>query len=184
MASHNLLGEGAALRAGEQLVSPDGKTRFVMQADGNAVVYQKPPSGGTGERVLFVTHNGDTLGVDGVATKFIVTRDHNLVSVDDTGKVIWESKTEGKGEGKVTLALGDNGLLVLVDEADHAVWNSGPTGIKGEWGCVFLRERNTKQNKQTITHPFPSLFFLPISPPRQHQGRRHLPARARHLLRV
>lgn len=145
MASHDLLGEGAALRSGEQLVSPDGKTRFVMQADGNAVVYQKPPSGGTGERVLFATHNGDTLGVGGVATKFVVTREHNLVSVDNAGKVIWESKTEGKGEGKVTLALGDNGLLVLVDEADHAVWNSGPTGIKGEKGWRVLREGNEKQ---------------------------------------
>lgn len=148
MASHNLLGEGAALQAGEQLISPDGKTRFVMQPDGNAVVYQKPPSGGTGERVLFATHNGDTLGVDGVATKFIVTRTHDLVSVDDTGKIIWSSKTEGKGEGRVTLALGDNGILALVDEADHAIWHTGPTGIKAlianlKAGATFLGERAT-----------------------------------------
>ena len=76
MASHNLLGEGAALTAGEQLTSPDGKSRAVLQSDGNFVVYQKPPSGGTGERVMFATHNGDTLGVGGTATKLILTRDH------------------------------------------------------------------------------------------------------------
>ena len=76
MASHNLLGEGAALLAGEQLVSPDGSKRLILQTDGNLVVYAKPPSGGTGERVLFATHDGDTLGVGGAATKLILTRDH------------------------------------------------------------------------------------------------------------
>jgi len=76
MASHNLLGEGAALLAVEQLVSPDGSKRLILQTDGNLVVYAKPPSGGTGERVLFATHDGDTLGVGGAATKLILTRDH------------------------------------------------------------------------------------------------------------
>ena len=70
----------------------------------------------------------------------------DLITVDDTDKVFWSSKTGGKGEGKATLALGDNGVLVLVDEAEHAICHSGPKGVKAllanlKAGATFLTER-------------------------------------------
>lgn len=98
------------------------------------------------QKVMFATHNGDTLGVDGVATKLVLTRDHDLVTLDDAGKIMWSSKTGGKGEGKATLALGDNGILVLVDESEHAIWHTGPHGLKAllanlKAGATFLGDR-------------------------------------------
>jgi len=54
----------------------------------------------------------------------------------------------GKATGRVTLALGDEGLLVLVDEAEPplAVWTSGPHGLKALFdnvkaGATHLAER-------------------------------------------
>ena len=58
------------------------------------------------------------------------------------------SNTVGKATGRVTLALGDEGLLVLVDESEPpvAVWTSGPHGLKALFenvkaGATHLAER-------------------------------------------
>ena len=58
------------------------------------------------------------------------------------------SNTNGKATGRVTLALGDEGLLVLVDESEPpvAVWTSGPHGLKALFenvkaGATHLAER-------------------------------------------
>lgn len=63
-------------------------------------------------------------------------------------KIEKNSNTVGKATGRVTLALGDEGLLVLVDEAEPpvAVWTSGPHGLKALFesvksGATHLAER-------------------------------------------
>ena len=65
-----------------------------------------------------------------------------------TKKIEKNSNTVGKATGRVTLALGDEGLLVLVDEAEPpvAVWTSGPHGLKALFesvksGATHLAER-------------------------------------------
>ena len=124
-----LLGAGASLRTGESLVSPSGNARFTVQPDGNAVVYQVQPDGT--EKCLFATHThaGNPAAL-GQGAAFVIQEDDNAVLYDAAGKPVWATNTVEKGVGRVTLALGDNGVLVLVDEADPptAVWNSGPRG--------------------------------------------------------
>ena len=131
-----LLGAGASLRTGESLVSPSGNARFTVQPDGNAVVYQVQPDGT--EKCLFATHThaGNPAAL-GQGAAFVIQEDDNAVLYDTAGKPVWATNTVEKGVGRVTLALGDNGVLVLVDEADPptAVWNSGPRGeLRKEWG--------------------------------------------------
>ena len=144
-----LLGAGASLRTGESLVSPSGNARFTIQPDGNAVVYQIQADGT--EKCLFATHThaGNPAAL-GQGKAFVIQEDDNAVLYDGSGKPVWATNTVEKGAGRVTLALGDNGVLVLVDEADPptAVWNSGPRGIKAAFeslsaGATYLAERGT-----------------------------------------
>jgi|APGre2960657505_1045072.scaffolds.fasta_scaffold71669_2 hypothetical protein len=86
MATLQLLGEGASMEAGDALVSPSGAARLAMQKDGNLVVYVKD---GDKERVTFATHNGDTLGVGGVAARAILCDEsHNLITVQEDGTIM------------------------------------------------------------------------------------------------
>jgi hypothetical protein len=144
-----LLGAGASLGLGESLVSPSGNARFTIQPDGNAVVYQVQPDGT--EKCMFATHThaGNPAAL-GAGASFVIQEDDNCVLYDRAGKPVWATNTVEKGVGRVTLALGDNGVLVLVDEADPptAVWNSGPRGIKAAFeslsaGATYLAERGT-----------------------------------------
>lgn len=144
-----LLGAGASLRAGESLVSPSGNAKFTIQPDGNAVVYQVQADGT--EKCLFATHThaGNPAAL-GAGKSFVIQEDDNAVLYDGAGKPVWATNTVEKGVGRVTLALGDNGVLVLVDEADPptAVWNSGPRGIRAAFeslsaGATYLAERGT-----------------------------------------
>jgi hypothetical protein len=144
-----LLGAGASLGTGESLVSPSGNARFTIQPDGNAVVYQVQADGT--EKCLWATHThaGNPAAL-GQGASFVIQEDDNAVLYDKAGKPVWATNTVEKGVGRVTLALGDNGVLVLVDEADPptAVWNSGPRGIKAAFeslsaGATYLAERGT-----------------------------------------
>ena len=78
---------------------------------------------------------------------------------------MWATNTVEKGVGRVTLALGDNGVLVLVDEADPptAVWNSGPKGVRGEgMRSAAGSHTHTRTQARARAPPFPaSLSHMP-----------------------
>lgn len=144
-----LLGVGDKLLPGEFLVSPGKTARALLQTDGNFVVYKKKPDGS--EEIVWATHtyDGNTLGLN-LGGFLIVQEDHNLVlyTADEDKKVAWATNTHEKGTGRATLALGDEGILVLVDEAEPpvALWNSGPSGLKAlldfvKAGATYLAER-------------------------------------------
>lgn len=106
------VGAPANVTAGAKLGSPSGQYTFVVQGDGNVVVY------GNG-RALWWTgtggHPGATLSVQS---------DGNVV-VYDRGRALWSTGTAGAGGGQ--LILQDDGNLVLYT-ARGAAWNNGSPG--------------------------------------------------------
>lgn len=156
MATKNLLGAGAVLHVGESLVSPDGKSKAILQEDGNFVVYKdgkdifathtykgsKQSSVPELVRLFFNTFYDEMFVFDDffllsltehrrnfkqkiffflslqAGHTLIPQEDGNLViyaSPEHGNRPIWATNTVGKNTGRVTLALGDEGLLVLVD---------------------------------------------------------------------
>ncbi|MFQ1003875.1 L,D-transpeptidase family protein [Modestobacter sp. SSW1-42] len=89
---------GQQLAAGQQLTSPGGRARAVMQADGNLVVY------GAGDRVFSAT------GTFAARSRLAMQTDGNLVVYAPDGRAVWDSRTWGADGG---VALQDDGNLVF-----------------------------------------------------------------------
>lgn len=100
------------LLAGQELVSPNGMHRLVMQNDGNLVLYRASgvPKWATG------TDRRSTSGV-------IMQGDGNLVIYDTSGPAIWASGTD-RNFG-AWLVLQDDGNLVIYDVFNRPLWASG-----------------------------------------------------------
>jgi len=98
---------GQSLTAGEQLVSPNGKYRLLMQEDGNLVVYE-------GSKALW---SSGTWGNPGAFTT--MQADGNLV-VYLGGKALWDAGTWGFPGA--SLILQDDANLVIY-HAGHPVWD-------------------------------------------------------------
>jgi hypothetical protein len=99
------------LSAGQQIVSPNGRHRLVMQGDGNAVVYA--PSGATWARGA------------GIAGSFLVMQsDGNFVIYAPNGGAVWHSGT-GNNPG-ARLVMQDDGNLVIYRTRGDAAWASRP----------------------------------------------------------
>jgi len=94
-----------ALNPGEQLTSPDGTYRLVMQTDGNLVLYKA-------SQALWST------GGSGAGSRAVMQADGNLVVYN--GSTARWSSTTGGFDGSV-LKLQDDGNLVVSD-AGRAVW--------------------------------------------------------------
>lgn len=107
-AREGMLPAGASLRPGESIVSTGGSYRFVLQHDGNLVLYGLPtqplwatmtfqPDGahldmqGDGNLVLYSSSqavwNSGTYGNPG--SSFAVQPDGNIVVYNSTGRAIW-----------------------------------------------------------------------------------------------
>ncbi|TIC83837.1 CHAP domain-containing protein [Nocardioides sp. GY 10113] len=100
---------GEALRAGEQLVSPNGEYRLVMQGDNNLVIYKA----GTG-----ATWASSTVGSG--ADRLTMQGDGNLVMYQ--GSVArWNTATVNTGAD--ALQMQDDGNLVLYAGA-RAIWST------------------------------------------------------------
>ena len=105
------LSAGELLTAGQQLTSPGGRYRAVMQADGNLVV--QAPDG----RVLFAS---DTYAG---GSRLVMQTDGNLVVYAPDGSARWNSRTwDGPGS---RLVLQDDGNLVVYRPDGRAGWWSG-----------------------------------------------------------
>jgi hypothetical protein len=104
---------GQYLSANEQLVSPNGKTRLIMQYDGNLCMYR--------------VDNGQFLWESGLhgADKVHLQEDGDLVmQVDyhDGFEITWHTDTGGN-PGAI-LVLRDDGNLVIVDTKGTVLWAS------------------------------------------------------------
>lgn len=98
--------DGATLRPGNGVRSPDGRYLLVHQHDGNVVLY-----GPNGALWQTATHGRDT-------SQLTFQHDGNLVLYRTDGYPLWHTSTTHRGE---TLAVQNDANLVIYDEA-KAVW--------------------------------------------------------------
>jgi peptidoglycan-N-acetylglucosamine deacetylase len=118
----NTLSAGQRLRAGQQLVSVNGGFRFVVQGDGNIVLYGR--GGALWSTSTFVP-----------GTSLVMQGDGNLVAYAPDGRVMWHSRTARSGA--VRLVMQDDGNAVLYRTDGRAVWGTGtvralPLGLRGK----------------------------------------------------
>ena len=109
----NRLAAGEGLIPGHAVLSPDGRFRLILQADGNLVLY------GPGNTALYAT---GTAG-HGNVWDAIMQSDGNFVIYDGHSKALWASGTQGKPG--TTLTVQNDGNVVLYNTAGQAVWSSG-----------------------------------------------------------
>jgi hypothetical protein len=103
------ISSGSVLQSGASLVSPDGRFRAVMQADGNFVEYG--PDG-----VFWASMSlagGSTLAVQS---------DGNVVISAPGGRAVWSTATSSGGA--VALTMQNDGDLVVSDSGGNRLWSS------------------------------------------------------------
>jgi len=100
------------LGAGDSLVADDGSVTFVMQGDGNAVLYRTRD-----DRPLWASNTAGR-----PVTYLIMQGDGNLVAYSADGHPWWASGTDGHPGAWVVLQ--DDGNLVVYDAARPALWAS------------------------------------------------------------
>ncbi|MEZ5941833.1 MAG: hypothetical protein R3C18_10595 [Planctomycetaceae bacterium] len=110
---------GEELRIEQQLTSPDGSHRLLMQGDGNLVIYSR--SGAT-----WAT---GTEGKGDVRT--VMQGDGNVVIYSADGKAIWATGTDGNPGAK--LVLGDSGRLEVMDKDNKGIWSNQKMHIPEAW---------------------------------------------------
>jgi len=106
-----------AIGEGENITSPNGRFRAVVQSDGNFVLYKD------GSHPIWASNtNGKGRGPYRVEAQ----NDGNLVLYDGTGAATWASGTNGKASD-VKLVVQDDGNLVLY-QGSSPLWASGTNG--------------------------------------------------------
>ncbi|WP_456938316.1 polysaccharide deacetylase family protein [Geodermatophilus sp. SYSU D00684] len=99
---------GQQLAVGQEIVSPSGAYRLVMQGDGHVVLY--------GPAAMW----GSWTFVPG--TVLVMQADGNLVAYAPGGRAVWHTATYGSGATR--LVVQDDGNLVLYRPDGRAVWST------------------------------------------------------------
>jgi len=104
---------GQSIGKGEQLTSPDGRYRLILQEDGNLVLY-------SGSNAVWYSHS------DGIAVKELVMQ-HNgeLVLYKYDGKPAWSSRT--RGDTSTFVVMQNDGNLVIYDKG-KPIWYTNTAG--------------------------------------------------------
>lgn len=108
-ATQDVLTSGRSLSAGQQLTSPDGRSRAIMQGDGNFVVY----SGGVARWSSLTFGEGNRLEMQ---------PDGNAVVHGSGGGVSWASNTSGSPGAR--LVMQNDGNLVVSADSGRLLWSS------------------------------------------------------------
>lgn len=116
------LTSGSTLYADQQITSLDGGSRFVMQGDGNAVVYD------VSGRPTFSTETA------GVGSRIEMQSDGNLVVYTASGRPVWQSGTASSYGA--SLVMQNDGNLVVYRTDGSAAWSSfgqaAPPAVSGD----------------------------------------------------
>lgn len=121
---------GREMRQGMSLKSADGRFTFVLQTDGNLVLYDRY------SRPLWASGHG--------ADFVVMQSDGNFVGYLNSGLATWATNTGGSGA--THLVVQSDGNLVLYTSANRAVWSSG-TAWSGEQGHIVQWSGDTKSQK-------------------------------------
>ncbi|MEM9565351.1 MAG: hypothetical protein AAGA93_22200 [Actinomycetota bacterium] len=125
----HILTSGETLRPGEEIHSPNGRYRLVMQAsDSNLVLYDR-------NTPLWATY---TVGSGGA--RLVVQHDSNVV-VYRGNTPLWHTVTHGQA-GPVSLVVQDDGNLVLYGPYG-AIWNTGTSGAPAGYSDDRFVKYNT-----------------------------------------
>lgn len=111
--SASTLTSGSRLGSGNSLADSTGRSRLIMQTDGNLVLYQS----GTAR------WNSGTGHFPG--SHLILQSDGNLVIYDTTGRPRWDTRTSSNGSA-TRLAVQTDGNVVLYS-GTAAIWNTHTT---------------------------------------------------------
>jgi len=108
----NFLLPGEGLAIGETLTSDAGNAQFIMQGDGNAVLYF------TNDNQPWAT------GTNGTSACCIIMQgDGNLVVYDEQGIAKWNTATDNNPGAYFVIQ--DDGNAVIYDVNQNPIWNSG-----------------------------------------------------------
>lgn len=137
---------GQRLARGQAIASTNGRYRFTLQSDGNAVV---SASG----RAVWSTKTAARKG-----TQLTLQKDGNLVLRTAAGTRVWSTATAGRGV--VRLVLKNDGNLVLVTAKDKVVWSTGvpkpakPANPGNTKNCSDFRTRAQAQAWFDTYYPY------------------------------
>ncbi|MFD7641965.1 hypothetical protein ACFV4P_15055 [Kitasatospora sp. NPDC059795] len=95
-----------------------GTARLVMQSDGNLVAYYAPGHDFTRQYPTWAT------GTVGCGTKAVIRTDGNLVVLNASGGLCWESGTAGHPHARVTLWR--NADVLITDACNRTVFERQP----------------------------------------------------------
>lgn len=94
----------------EQIISQDGRTKLLMQADGNLVIYY-------GRNPIWASNTN--VGTN-LPNKAVLQLDGNFVIYNSLGRAIWHSNT--RSALKTRLVMQNDHNLVLYDANNRPIW--------------------------------------------------------------
>jgi hypothetical protein len=108
------LGSSQILNAGQFRRSPNRRYMFVMQADGNLVLYDNATRA--------PLWSSQTAGNPGAVA--VMQSDANLVVYSATKQPLYSTATGGRGDSTSHLFIQDDGNAVIYNSASQALWSS------------------------------------------------------------
>ena len=108
-----ILLQNATMSEGDYLQSENSLYRFILQGDGNVVLYTRNNE---------VVWHSDTDGRGTPPYRIVAQDDGNVVQYDSSGQALWRTGTRGLGGHVLTLQNDRN--LVIYDNGNKAVWES------------------------------------------------------------
>ncbi|MEV7777135.1 hypothetical protein [Kitasatospora sp. NPDC088351] len=95
-----------------------GTARLIMQSDGNLVTYYAPGHDWSRQSATWAS------GTVGCGVKAVMRADGNLVVLNASGGLCWESGTGGHPHARLTLWR--NGDLLITDTCNRTLWERQP----------------------------------------------------------
>jgi len=108
------LGNARGLFQNQEIRSPNGRYKAVMQGDGNFVLYENET------RAVWAS-NTNGRG----AIRCEMQNDGNLVLYDSGSRPVWASNTCGKGRAPFRLEMQNDRNLVVYDSFNSPTWATG-----------------------------------------------------------
>jgi len=112
----NILKAGTSLNQGQSLMSANKKYEAILQLDGNFVLYENKS-----DRIKPIWSSRGTKKGN---YKLTMRKDGNLVITNWNKKIIWNTKTKGKGKKGHLLFLENDGNLSIYDGKGNQTWST------------------------------------------------------------